>query len=889
MVAHSDVARVHEITAGLDQAGATAAVQRGDYRPYPFAIDLVDLQFELAMPTARIAAGIEFRRLSDAPGSLILNGVGLRLLELRLDGAELPPATYQLGERELVISNLPARGRLHIVADVDPGGAGSEGLICIDDVFVTHCEPEGFRRIAFFPDRPDVLARYRCTLIADAERYPTLLSNGHLTERGALPGGRHYARWEDPFPKACYLFALVAGRLAETHCGFVTRSGRPVDLRVHCLPDDVPYCAVGLDTLLKAIRWDEQAYGREYDLDVLNVAVLRSYPGGGMENKGLNLYSTEFFLTAPDISTDEERRRVQAVIAHEYFHNWTGNRVGCRSWFELSLKEGFTIFRQQQFMATLLGEADARIDDVLRLEELQYPEDDGGMAHAIRPESYVCPSNLYTKTVYEKGAEIIRMLHAIIGADGFRATADAFFDRFDGLAVGIDDLLDTAEQISGRNLSLFRRWYANIGCVRLIIRRRYDARLHRCTISFAQTTGDAGTVLEIPLRLSLLGRDREAMPLRQADGLGLCNEQTILLTQSETTLTFEGAAEPLIPLLYGFSAPVRLEADLDASELLVLASSNRDPFARWSAAQRIAELAVSHDNAEAAEAWLHVVRTALTEPNLDPAIAGRLIQLPSEKRLGQRAARVEVEALHTARGALADATRAALTRELRNACLRLRIGAQKPDADGPRRLRNACLWYLMQAPSDEDLAECWDQFRKERVLENAWSAARCLIDRGGYDRTQSLEEAHACWHHHPALLDHWFSAQAVSQSDDCADRIAGLIGHPDLSLDNSARLKATFDAFADNQHALHAASGIGYDTILRVVTALNVRNPRLAARFLRRFDDWKRFDERRRCAITERLRHLISLSDLAPQLREIATKSLEAQQTATSAALEERQ
>jgi aminopeptidase N len=852
----------------------SGTVQRADYRPFPFAIDLIDLRFELALPTTRVTAALDFRRLSDAPESLVLNGAGPKLVELCLDGAELAPATYQLSEHELVIADLPARGQLRIVADVDPGGAGSEGLICVDDVFVTHCEPEGFRRITFFPDRPDVLVRYRCTLIADAERYPTLLSNGHLTERGQLPDARHYARWEDPFAKASYLFALVAGRLTETRCVFMTRSGRSVDLRVHCLADDMPYCAVGLETLLKAIRWDEQAYGREYDLDVLNVAVLRSYPGGGMENKGLNLYSTEFFLTSPEISTDEERRRVQAVIAHEYFHNWTGNRVGCRSWFELSLKEGFTIFRQQQFMATLLGEADARIDDVLRLEELQYPEDDGGMAHAIRPESYVCPANLYTKTVYEKGAEIIRMLHLIIGAGAFRATADAFFDRFDGQAAGIDDLLDTAEQICGRSLSLFRRWYSNVGPVRLIMKRRYDARSHRCTISLKQSASDAATVLEIPLRLSLLGAD---------------SERTILMTESETDLTFEGAAAPPIPLLHGFSAPVRIETDLDASDLLVLATNNRDPFARWSAAQRIAELALSHGDPQAAEAWLDVVRTALTEPDLDPAIAGRLLQLPSEKRLGQRAACVEVDALHVARGTLANTTRTALTRELRDARLRLRAQAQTPDVDGARRLRNACLWYLMRAPSDEDLAECWDQFRKESLLENVCSALRCLIDLGGQDRARALEEAHTRWHRYPALLDHWFSAQAASESSDCAARVAGLFGHPDLPLDNSARLKATFDAFADNQHALHAASGIGYNTIFRVVSSLNLSNPRLAARFLRRLDDWMRFDERRRRAIADRFRHLLSLPDLAPQLREIAAKSLELQQTTNPAGLEERQ
>lgn len=870
---HADAAWPDD-AAARKECAEPAAVRRDDYRPYPYAIDLIDLRFELALPTTCVVAAIDFRRVSATPEPLVLNGVGLELVELRLNGTVLAAQTYLRTACELIIRDLPECGRLQITAHVDPGGSGSEGLICLDDVFVTHCEPEGFRRIMFFPDRPDVLTRYRSTLIADAERYPTLLSNGHPIERGSLPANRHFARWEDPHPKASYLFALVAGRLTQTRRDFATRSGRAVELRVHCLPDDLRYCEVGIATLLQAIQWDENEYGREYDLDILNVAVLRNYPGGGMENKGLNLYSSEFFLTAPEIATDEERRRVQAVIAHEYFHNWTGNRVGCRSWFELSLKEGFTIFRQQQFMASLLGEADARIDDVLRLEQLQYPEDDGGMAHAIRPEAYLCPSNLYTKTVYEKGAEIVRMLHLMLGAKAFRATTDAFFDRFDGVAASIDDLLDTAEQIGARNLALFRAWYAMVGPVRLTMRRGYDADLQRCTLTFVQSPRDATTALEIPLRLSLLGRDHKLLPLPDVGG---GRERALLLSQRETTLVFSGMAERPTPLLRGFSAPVRFEDDLDIDDLLLLATTSTDPLARWSAAQRVAELAVvNFDSSHAAQAWIELVRSALTDPDLEPAIAGRVIQLPSEGRLAQRASRVNVETLHAGRSRLASMTRGVLAIELRRSCLRLRAQSRDPQTDGARRLHNACLWYLMRTPSEEDIADCWQQFRDERLLENVWSAARCLIDRGGSDRARVLDEAYARWHRYPALLDHWFSAQTASECDDCAERVATLLDHHDLSLDNAARLKATFDSFADNQHAFHAASGLGYTTILRVVTALNTPNPRLAARFLRRLDGWMRFDEDRRTAITQRLRDLLAIQDLAPPLREIATKSLEA-------------
>lgn len=848
-------------------------VRRSDYRPPDFELDQVELRFDLALPVTRVTANFLFARCGVARNPLVLDGERLSLVELRLDGRPLPAARYTITDHDLTVHDPPDRGELTIITEITPGDTGMEGLIHLGGRFVTHCEPGGFRRITYFPVRPDVLARYRCTLVADPELYPTLLSNGDLIESGPLSDGRHFATWQDPFPKASYLFALVAGRFGRMADRFVTRSGRVVELAVYADTADLPFCEHGLAALKRAMRWDEEAYGLEYDLDVLNLAVMRSYPGGAMENKGLNLYTAEVFLASPEVARDQALRRIEATVGHEYFHNWSGNRVGCRDWFQLSLKEGFTIFRQQQFMASIEGEGISRIEDVSELREGQFPEDEGGLAHAVRPDSYLVMNNLYTGTIYGKGAEVIRMMQSIVGDRPFNTAARAFFRAFDGKATTIDALVDTVEKETRTDLSQFRRWYAAIGAVRVRAEGTFEPATHRYVLSLEQCAGNPAGVPEplcVPVRLRLLDPCGQPLPLRLAGEPKTDSIERVLLLRSwRAQFVFEDVMVSPVPSLFrGFSAPVRLDVVLADEALALLASHDTDPFNRWEAAQRLASRAVLDG---LPGPWYHVFAEILARVAIDPAIAGRMLQLPSERLLGQHQSEVDVDGLHLARLGLAVDTARRFRERLRDRWNRLRAGE---DTVGARRLRNLCLWYLMQDPEDDDLARCWSQFRETRSMEDAVVALRLLIDRGGPDRVRALAEAYYRWREVPALLDQWFVAQAASDARDCADRVEALTHHPDYGLDNATRLKGMFDVFTANQSAFHERSGTGYRIVGELVLSLNGSNPRLAARFLKRFDGWRRFDEVRRHQITTILRRVADSTGLAPDLHEVVTLTL---------------
>jgi aminopeptidase N len=857
---------------------------RADYRPPEYSVDHIDLCFELAVPVTRVTATLSITRADRRAGPLVFNGERLRLLSLRLDGAVLPADSYAADERSLTIFHAPASCEIEFVTELQPvDNAGLEGLNHVAGTFFTHCEPEGFRRITYFPDRPDVMARYRCTLIADPVLCPTLLSNGYLRESAALPDGRRYARWEDPYPKSTYVFAIAAGSFETVKDHFITRSGRRVEIAIHAAAEELRYCAYGLGVLKQAMAWDERAYGREYDLDVFNVVVMRSYPGGAMECKGLNLYASEFFVGSVETSTDEELMRVAAIIGHEYFHNWTGNRVGCRDWFELSLKEGFTVYRQQQFTASLFGADAARIDDVKRLRELQYPEDQGGMAHAVRPASYLAISNFYTRTIYDKGAEIIRMMNLIVGDCAFYAASHAFFSRFDGTAATIDSLLDTVETVSGVDLAQFRHWYAAVGGLNLHVAGSYDSAARRYTLRVEQQpvrSQEIATPLHVPLRLGLLGPEGQALSLQLSHEQGGSVERLIELRCATEVLTFEDVpCAPIPSVLRGYSAPAQISLDLDDAALALLATHDSDGFNRWEMAQELATRVLLRlaDGADAdssnTAAWTRVAARTLTTTG-DHSIAARVIELPSVHQLGLRRAPVDVESLHAARLRLIHESTAHL-RDLLQRTYELTTFAARGDAAaGTRRLRNRCLAYLLAEPHADDLERCRIQLRTADRMEDASAALKLLIDRGGVDREQALHRFYEQWQGVASVIDRWFAVQAGSDATDCAARVERLLTHHSYCLDNATRLKAIFDTFTLNAHAFHDRSGLGHDLVMRTILSLRDSNPRLAARFLKQFDGWHRYGVTRRTSLRQALQRVLETPDIAQELYEIASQSL---------------
>lgn len=856
---------------------------RDDYRPPAFHVPQLDLEIELGIPTTRVTARLHFECNTSACEPLRLDGLGLRLRAISLGGEPLTATEYLLDETGLTIHEPPARGELCTSVDIDVTVSKAEGIVCLDGALVTNCEPEGFRRITFFPDRPDVLTRTSCLLIADAREYPTLLSNGNLLESGALPGGRHSALWRDPFAKACYLFAIAAGRFARLTDTFVTISGRSVELSVHALAQDLSHCIQGLSALKQAMQWDEGRYGREYDLDALNVVVLRSYPGGAMECKGLNLYATEFFLSGERISTDAQRMQVAGVVAHEYFHNWSGNRVGCRNWFELSLKEGFTVLRQQQFVADLIGHEAARIDAMTRLRELQYPEDEGGLAHAVRPASYVAISNFYTRTVYEKGAELIRMMGVIAGEERFHAAARAFFDGFDGQATTIDAFIKTIETVAGADLKQFRAWYDVIGrpCVR--IHGEYDPERHRYTLTLSQRLPgpSASEPLHIPVTVGFI--DKSGAPLSVMTAAAPVPSAECLLHLRAVRQTFvfdEVESEPLLSVSRGYSAPVDIEHDLHDEDLATLAVHDTSGCGRHEAARQLALRAIHRVAGAAAgselttEAWLKVIEHTLVSHRRDVAVAGRLLRLPSLPEIMQGLSQVDLDSLAAARAML----RREVSRRFRELLIEVRRGtregARNAEAFELRLIRNRCLWYLACDAGDVALAECHEQLRTAHNMEDELAALRLLVDAGGTVREQALAQTDERWRHTPAAVDHWFAAQASSEDADCAEAVGRLMQHRAFSLENATRVKAVLDAFTANLQAFHQRDGIGYSVVSEAVRRLSVINPRLAARFLKRFDGWHRFDARRRELQERVLRQLLSMPRVADELREIASESL---------------
>ena len=863
-----------------------------DYRPPAWTIETVDLDFDLREKGTRVTSRLTLVRNPAFEGDareLRLDGEALTPIWLRLDGSELHGDRYRIDDQGLVLFDPPESFVLESEVEIAPEtNTQLEGLYRSGDLFCTQCEAEGFRRITWYLDRPDVMARFRVRLEADREKYPVLLANGNPQEAGELPGGRHYAVWDDPFPKPSYLFALVAGRLEHVEETYTTASGRPVRLRIYVEPENIDRCEHAMRSLVAAMRWDEEKYGREYDLDVFNIVAVNDFNMGAMENKGLNIFNSKYILARPDTATDADYQGIEAVVAHEYFHNWTGNRITCRDWFQLSLKEGFTVYRDQEFSADRGSRGVKRIDDVRLLRTHQFAEDAGPMAHPVRPDRYVEINNFYTVTVYEKGAELVRMQAELLGPETFRKATDLYFERHDGQAVTTDDFVRCMEDASGRDLTQFKHWYRYAGTPEVWVTGEYDAQTRRYRLHFRQKVPDTPgqkdkPPFHIPIRLGLLDEQGHALSLKRADGAA--DPALVELREAEQTFEFLDVASPPIPsLLRGFSAPIKLHFDYDEAQLRLLMAHDQDGFCRWDAAQRLAEgillrLVAEGGEVVIPESHLESFGHTLARADEDPALAAEILQLPSESWLGDQMETLDVEGIHRVR----EGFKAEVGRRLHDTLLaryrqldetgEYRIDAQ---AIGRRALKNLLLSYLVAAGGEEGKALCLAQYHRGHNMTDVMAALALVAHSHWPEREAILADFAARWRDDPLVMDKWFSVQALSKREDTLPGIQVLLSHPAFSLENPNKVRSLIGAFAaGNPLRFHAPDGSGYTFLVDKVLELDGINPQIAARLLRNLARWRRLDPERQAQAKAQLERVAAKPGLSRDLHEVAQRLLD--------------
>jgi aminopeptidase N len=861
----------------VQNAPATPAViRREDYRPPDWQVPDLALDFDLDASATRVRARLSVTRAGTHDRPLRLDGAGQKLLSVSVDGVAVND--WRLDGDTLVI---PLSGDAHTLeteVEIAPdrntqlmGLYASGGLLC------TQCEAEGFRRITYFPDRPDVLTRYRVRMTADAARYPILLANGDPVASGDAGEGRHWAEWVDPFPKPSYLFALVAGDLAANRATFTTLSGREVQLAIWVRERDLAKTDHALGALQTAMAWDERVYGREYDLDVFNIVAVDDFNFGAMENKGLNIFNSRYVLADPDTATDMDYDAIAAVVAHEYFHNWSGDRVTCRDWFQLSLKEGLTVFRDQSFSADQGSAAVKRIEDVRTLRAAQFPEDAGPLAHPIRPDSYLEISNFYTATIYNKGAEVIRMMATILGPERFRRATDLYFDRFDGTAATCEDFVACMEEGGDIDLTQFRLWYSQAGTPRVSATLSHEEGSGRAVLTLTQTVPATPgqpdkQPMVVPLRLKLFGRDTEAE---------LAPERLVLLETPREEIVFDGVDErPVLSINRGFSAPVIVETNRTPADLAFLSAHDEDPFARYEAMQQVMldtlVAAAGHGRADHA-AVIEAVRNTLTDARLDPAFVAEAVMLPSEGFIGDQMPVVDPERVFAAREALRRDLGRALAAEWRAAydAAADEPYAYTPAAKGRRRLKNVALAYIAASGAEDAAALAFGQFETCDNMTDRQAALSTLANGTSQKRVAALDIFYNRYSDNPLVLDKWFSTQALSTRADTPEQVEALAHHPDFTLANPNRARSLVGAFSVNQRAFHDASGRGYRFVADQIIALDRRNPQTAARMIPPLGRWRRFDADRQAQMRAELERILATPGLSKDLFEQASKSLQ--------------
>ena len=855
-----------------------------DYRPPAFLVDTVELAFHLDEAATRVSSRLAVRRnpaFPDANAPLSLDGEALTLLRIVLNGEELGANRYVHQDDKLLIPDMPDAATLEIETRIAPkDNTELSGLYTSNGSFFTQCEAEGFRRITFFPDRPDVMARFTTTITADATAVPIMLSNGNPGAVEDAGNGRHRITWTDPHPKPSYLFALVAGDLVAVKDHFITHSGRRVDLGIWVRRGDEDRCAHAMRSLKTSMKWDEDVFGLEYDLDVFNIAAVSDFNMGAMENKGLNVFNTKYVLAKPETATDSDYQGIESVIAHEYFHNWTGNRVTCRDWFQLSLKEGLTVYRDQEFSADQGSRVVKRIGDVRALRGGQFREDAGPLAHPVQPDHYITIDNFYTATVYNKGAEVIRMMATIIGREAFRRGMDLYFARHDNQAVTIDDFAQAMQDASGVDLTRFKRWYRQAGTPEVAASDSYDAAARRYTLTLKQHTAPTPgqpdkQPLAIPIAMGLLdGTGREVAA------------RMLLFSETEHSFVFDDVAERPVPsLLRGFSAPAKLSG-VPLAQLQYLAAHDTDPFVRWESGQQYA----THLLLGMAEAWrrgeaptleqglIDALAATLRDADADPAFAAEALALPGEAFLADQMTVADVDAIHAVR----DAARAAIGRALRGA---LRATYERLTDTGPyridgasigrRALRNTCLVYLAADGDADGIARAKAQFDAGQNMTDVLAALAVLSAIDCPERRVALDAFHARWHGDDLVLDKWFAIQAMSPLPDTPDAVRALAKHTDFDLRNPNRVRALVASFASgNQVRFHEPSGSGYRFVSDTIIALDPMNSQVAARLVPPLGQWRRVEPERQALMKQELQRILDAPGLSKGAYEMAIRSI---------------
>jgi aminopeptidase N len=848
-----------------------------DYRPPAFLIDEVHLTFLLEPNTTRVKARLQVRRNGEHAEPLRFNGERLKAISVAVDGRVLAEGERGIDDEFLTIPGVPDAFVLETEVEIDPeNNKALDGLYMSGGRFCTQCEAEGFRKITFWPDRPDVLSRFTVRIEA-AKTFHRLLSNGNLMEAGELPGGRHFAVWNDPFPKPCYLFALVAGELDVLEDKLVTMTGRTVDLRIYVDPGMAPRAAYAMDALKRSMKWDEDAWGREYDLDLFMIVAVRDFNFGAMENKGLNIFNSSLLLADPATATDMDFERIESVVAHEYFHNWTGDRITCRDWFQLCLKEGLTVFRDQSFSADMRGEAVQRIKDVKSLRARQFPEDAGPLAHPVRPSSYLKIDNFYTATIYEKGAEVIRMLKRLLGDADFRKGMDLYFERWDGHATTVEAFIACFADASGRDLSDFFGWYEQAGTPTVTLEPKFADGTLEITLKQA-TAPTPGQPEKKPLPIPM------ALGLLDIDGKPLRDTEVVVLDGPETTVRIDGlAAEPVISALRGFSAPVKLNYAAPSKHRYVQLASDPDLFNRWEAGQTIAgELILARAAGKADELnetrFAEAVGRALTDQAAEPAFKALLLSLPAEQDLALEMSPADPQAIHEAREAL----RTRLAVHLGDLLRRLHGGLQEagefsPDAEsaGRRALRNAALDLLAAEPRSENIDRAIGHYQAAANMTDAMGALNALMQIGGEPAEKALADFHAKWKAEPLVIDKWFAVQARDPSEGALGRVLALTAHPDFDIKNPNRMRALVMNFSSGNPArFHDPSGSGYRFLADQIRAVDAFNPSTAARLVAPLGGWRRYRPELGALMRAQLERIVAHEGLSKNVFELASKAL---------------
>ena len=872
-----------------------ALIRLSEYQPPAWSVDTVELDFDLGIDASELSARLLLRRDPEQDMPLRLDGENLQLLSITLDGEQLPATAYRYVGQVLEVdgardgSMLETRVRLRPAANT-----ALEGLYLSGSreagFLLTQCEAEGFRHITFFPDRPDVQSRYTVTLRADRERFPVLLAGGNPDGEGALEGGRHWARFVDPHPKPSYLFALVAGQLEKIERNYTTADGRPVQLKIWAEADAIDRCHYAMDALERSMRWDEETYGRNYDLDVFHIVATHDFNMGAMENKGLNIFNAKYLLADPGSTTDDEYRHVEAVVAHEYFHNWSGNRVTCRDWFQLSLKEGLTVFREQSFSADMNSAPLKRIEDVALLRRAQFPEDAGPLAHPVRPAQYSEINNFYTATVYEKGSELVRMLAGCLGADGFRRGMDSYFERNDGRAATLEDFLAALGDANDVDLTPYLAWYRQAGTPRLKAFGEYDAGARSYTLTLSQSYASGSQdpsrePLPIPVKLALFDQNGEMLPL-QMDGQthSSLNEQVVVLDRREQRFVFHGInAKPVPSLLRGFSAPVILDCNYTPGELALLLGHDVDGFNRWEAGQQLAARAYENlrdaDSTEALDAWCEALASLFGNESIDDALLADLLTPPGETELAERETSVDPGRIHVLREALQEKLAARLGRT----ALHQRYESLAADtsieldaiSQARRRLKRRVLQLLHTLDGADAEALAAKQYRDAPGMTDRLAALALLVHGHSPQASQALDDYRTRYADNALALDKWFAIQAQLPGDAALAKVTSLEHDATFTLRNPNRVQALLGAFVrGNPSGFHRADGAGYRLLAERLVTLDALNPQVAARLATAFNGWRRLEPGRQELARTAIAELAEREGLSRNLTEIVDSVL---------------